>query len=469
MQAQLITLDDALMCSPEQNQMWHLHYGNAALTGTLKLVGFDRLYVRAEGTKVYDSDGREYLDFKGGYGALPFGHNPEAIIAAVQRVVERPNLLQASLSPLAGALQHNLGVVSPGSQLTRSFLCNSGAESVEGAIKTARRYTKRHKVVYTRRGFHGKTLGALSVTGNTHYQEPFGPLVPRCVATIFGELRTQQRELEKGDVAAVIVEPIQGEGGVRTAYDGYLHDLQQECRKHGTLLIVDEVQTGLGRTGTLFACEQEGVIPDILCLAKALGGGVMPVGAFLTTDDIWHESYGGLDTFALHTSTFGGNAWACAAAIASLEYVTRPGFLEEVARKGQLLMDGLKRLQRQYPNVIRDVRGRGLLIGIELGHWFASLLDLPLKGTGSQLLGSLIAGKLLNQHGIITVYTLNNPKVIRVEPPLTVTDEEIQTFLTSLEAVLKEYKGFPALALQTFGDSSKRGLALRLMRGERLI
>ncbi|HEY1074474.1 MAG TPA: aspartate aminotransferase family protein [Patescibacteria group bacterium] len=461
----LLTLGEAFDLTPDQNRALHLLHGNVALTGTLMMIDFDPLFTHAYGTKVYDNTGRCYLDFKGGYGALPFGHHPRPILEAVVSAMARPNFLQASLSPLGAVLKQNLAYISPGQALTRSFLCNSGAEAVEGAMKTARLYTGRRKIVYAERGFHGKTFGALSVTGNKGYQDPFGPLVPDCVCIPFGSIAALKLVLRKKDVAAVILEPIQGEGGVRESPTGYLREVARLCRENGTLLIVDEIQTGLGRTGRMFACEEEGVVPDILCVAKALSGGVIPIGAFLTTDEIWFACYGNLDTFALHTSTFGENSLACAAAIASIHEIVNQNLCEEARRKGRKLLTGLRSLQEKYPSVIHEVRGKGLLIGVELKHWAATGLDFLMKGTGSQLLGSLVAGKLLVDHGIITVYTLNKPRVIRVEPPLTVTDEEIEYFLQSFEAVLAGYKGFPALMASKFGNGRRLNLAMRVMRG----
>ncbi|MBC7325332.1 MAG: aspartate aminotransferase family protein, partial [Moorella sp. (in: Bacteria)] len=231
-----------------------------------------------------------------------------------------PNLIQSSLGVLAAALAHNLAKITPG-DLQRSFFCNSGCEAVEGALKLARAATGRKEIIYCHNSFHGKSFGALSVTGREKYQKPFEPLLPGCAAVPFGDAEALAYELKKERAAAFIVEPIQGEGGINVPPPGYLAQARRLCSQHGTLLIIDEIQTGFGRTGAMFACEEEGAVPDILCLAKSLGGGIMPVGAYITTDEIWKKAYGSMEKALLHTSTFGGNNWAAAAALAALQVI----------------------------------------------------------------------------------------------------------------------------------------------------
>ena len=280
----LITLEEALRLNRQDIHDLYKRYMNPSLATMLGLLKFDKRFVRAEGVRVWDEDGIEYLDFLGGYGALNFGHNDPRLNAALERVNTLPNLLQASLGTLSAVLAHNLAAIMPGG-LQRSFFVNSGAEAVEGALKLAKAATKKKRIIYCEGAFHGKTMGALSVTGRSKYQAPFEPLVPDCAMVPFGDQGALEQELKKGDVAAVILEAIQGEGGVRIPPSGYLQEVRQLCKQYGALMVVDEIQTGFGRTGTIFACEQEKVIPDVICTSKSLGGGVMPLGAFTTTEE----------------------------------------------------------------------------------------------------------------------------------------------------------------------------------------
>ncbi len=458
----LLKIEEALNLSREQVREFHKNYLNAGLSGMLKLLDLDKVFVRAAGVSVWDTEGREYLDFLGGFGALNLGHNHPAVLAALEKVRTLPNLIQSSLGALAGALAHNLAQITPGN-LQRSFLCNSGCEAVEGALKLARAATGRKEFVYCHNSFHGKSFGALSVTGREKYQKPFEPLLPGCTAVPFGDAQALAYELKKRKAAAFIVEPIQGEGGINLPPAGYLAQAANLCRQYGTLLIVDEVQTGFGRTGTMFACEQEGVVPDILCLAKSLGGGIMPIGAFLTTDEIWKKAYGGMEKALLHTSTFGGNTWAAAAALAAIQVIIEENLAAAAKEKGDYFLRGLQGLKERFP-LVKDVRGRGLLIGLEFnqpGGLAARLSGGLTDRLAGEYTGSLVAGELLNKHGIITAYTLNNPNVIRLEPPLTVTHEQIDKVLDALENILTRHKGFFSMA------ASGAGVVIRtLTRGK---
>ncbi|MDD4767271.1 MAG: aspartate aminotransferase family protein [Desulfotomaculaceae bacterium] len=441
--AGFIPLDSAVKQNRAQVAENHKTYLNAGLATMLGLLDFDKQFVRAEGVYVWDSKGDRYLDFLGAYGALNTGHNHPKILAALDRVKEMPNLLQASLGTVVAALAKNLALITPGN-LQRSFICNSGAEAVEGALKLARAASGRQKLIYCEGSFHGKTLGALAVTGRGKYQKAFQPLVPGCTAVPYGELDALASELKKEDAAAFILEPVQGEGGIIIPPPGYLAQVRQICSQYGTLLIIDEIQTGLGRTGKLFACQHDGIIPDIMCLAKSLGGGIIPAGAYITTDEIWKKAYGGMDKALLHTSTFGGNTWAAAAAIAALEIILEENLPEQAAETGEYLLQGLHRLKEKYP-LIKDVRGRGLMAGIEFNQpgSMASKVSFGLATRLSEeYLGSLVAGELMNKYHIITAYTLNNPNVIRLEPPLSVSKDQIDIVLQALEGIFAAHKGF---------------------------
>ncbi|MDI3299210.1 MAG: aspartate aminotransferase family protein [Bacillota bacterium] len=460
----LISLEQALFLGRGETRDLYRRYVNPGMAALLGSVGFDRRYVRASGVSVWDAEGNEYWDFLGGYGAVNQGHNHPRIVAALEAVREAPNLLQAALSPLVAAVAHNLAQITPG-ELSRSFFCNSGAEAVEGALKLARAATRKRRILYAEGSFHGKSFGALSVTGRSRYQEPFRPLLPETYALPYGDLDAMESALRRRDVAAVILEPIQGEGGVIVPPEGYLRGVQELCRRYDALLVLDEVQTGFGRTGKLFACEWEGVTPDILCLAKSLGGGVMPVGAFVTTPQVWDRAYGGMERALLHTSTFGGNARAMAVALASIQVVVEEDLAERARRRGEQALAGLRALQRQFPSMIRDVRGRGLLIGVEFEKPTRGLAERLTGGlinrAAAEFGGALVAAHLLDRYRIITAYTLNNPNVIRFEPPLVVSEEQVRRTLNALRAVLEEHRSFFSLAAGTvrsvLGERLRRG------------
>jgi putrescine aminotransferase len=439
-----LELGEAMKLTREQNRDNHRQFINPELVNMMALLDFDKCFVRAEGTSVWDNEGNEYLDFLGGYGALNLGHNHPEVIAAVESV-KSPNLLQAALNPLAGALARDLALFTPG-ELQYSFFGNSGAEAVEGALKLARASTEKTKIVSCEGAFHGKSFGALSVTGREKYRKPFAPLLPVVEFIPYGDSAALERALAKDDVAAFIVEPIQGEGGVIVPPDGYLKRVRELCTEHNTLLIIDEIQTGFGRTGKLFACEHEAVVPDIMCISKSFGGGVMPLAAYTATEKVWKRAYGSMEKATLHTSTFGGNSRAAAAGIATLEILYREDLSRQAAEKGEYLLGKLRQLQEKYP-FLQEIRGRGLMIGLEFtqpkqGGILNKLTGGAVEKLADEYLGSMIAGELLNKHRIITAYTLNNPNVIRLEPPLTVSYEQLDKLLAALDEILAKNKGF---------------------------
>lgn len=428
----LVSIDEAFGASREKVKNWYQSYLNPDFDLTLELVGFDEIYEEAEGINVY-LKGQPYLDFLGGYGSVSLGHNHPEILKAVEKVNGRPNILQASLSPLAAALAKNLSEITPG-KLQRTFLCNSGAEAVEGALKIARAATGKERIIYTQNSFHGKTLGALSVTGKEKYKTLFKPLLPGLEEIPFGDSASLREKLRKNGYAAFIVEPIQGEGGVILPPQGYLKEVEEICREYETLLILDEVQTGLGRTGEMFACEHEGVKPDILCLAKALSGALVPIGAVVTTDLVWKKAFGGLEKCLLHTSTFGGNSYACASALATIDLLCRDGgkIITETKSKGGLFLSQLKKLEEEH-EVIKEVRGKGLMIGVEFSQ--PQLLPSKIKSLLKEYFASLVVSDLKNEFKIITAYTLNNPNVIRLQPPLLVTEKHLDYVVQALDAL----------------------------------
>lgn len=462
MDKDIVFLDEVLKASREQTRQWHRDHVNTALVTLLSLLDFDRPYVKAEGVRVWDSEGREYFDFLGGYGSLNIGHNHPKVWEAIEKVKGRPAILQATLSPLVGALAKNLAAITPG-KLKHTFFCNSGAEAVEGALKTARIATGKKKIIYTENSFHGKTLGALSVTGRTKYQQPFEPLIPNCFSIPYGDLDSLELELRRGDVAAFIVEPIQGEGGVVIPPDGYLKGAEELCHRYGTLLIADEIQTGFGRTGKMFACEHKNVEPDILCLAKSLGGGLLPIGAFITTEEVWKKAYGGINTCLLHTSTFGGNLLACSAALAAIEVLVKENLPNQAEEKGVYFQNKLNELKEKY-EMIKEVRGVGLMIGIEFyqptSGWLEKVSGGAFNKLSEEYFASLVASELLNEYQIITAYTLNNPNVIRLQPPLVVETEQLDRVVLALDEICQKYRGVGRLLAKT-GKEVIKGLFKR--------
>ena len=373
--------------------------------------------VSAEGCVITDSDGREYLDFLGGYGVFSLGHRHPKVVDAVQRQLGRmPISSKVFLNPLEAELATRLSELAP-EGLEFTFFSNSGAEAVEAALKFAKVSTGRSNFVACTGGYHGKTMGALSVTGRDKFRVPFEPVVPGTTFVPFGDF--DALENIDSDTAAFIVEPVQGEGGILIPPDGYLTAARKRCDEVGALLIVDEVQTGLGRTGYLFACEHDGVRPDLMTLAKCLGGGVMPIGATMGTRAVWDKVYG-LNPL-LHTSTFGGNPLAMAAGLAALEVVQEEKLAERSRVLGERLLDGLQK-ESESTGLVHEVRGRGLMVGVEFAQ---------------DEVGELCIAQM-TMRGMIAAYSLNNPRVLRFEPPLTMTeaqvDEGVRIFGEALRA-----------------------------------
>jgi len=444
-----ISVDAALDLDRSSIRAYYKEYINPGLVTLLGLLDADKRFVRASGVSIWDEEGNEYLDFLGAYGAMNTGHNHPRVLKAIEKVKGVPNMFQTSLNCMAAALARNLALITPG-DLKRSFFCNSGAEAVECSLKLARASTKKHRLLYCENSFHGKSFGALSVTGRTKYQAPFVPLLPSTEMVPFGDVPKLEEKLRTKDVAAFIVEPIQGEAGVVVPPDGYLKAARELCARYEALLILDEIQTGFGRTGYMFACEHDGVVPDIMCVAKSLSGGLIPIGACITTEEVWEKAYGGLDRALLHTSTFGGNVWACAAGIASLQVIMEENLPANAAKNGTYMLDELRKLQKENP-MIRDVRGRGLLIGIEFEKPAQGIVDKMTGGVINKLseeyVGAMAAGELLNRHRVITAFTFNNPYVIRMEPPLTVTRGQIDAVLEKIDNVFTRNHGFMSLAV----------------------
>jgi len=334
---------------------------NPSLGRLMAFAGFG-LETRAEGCYLYDHEGRQFLDCLGGYGCFSLGHRHPKVVEAVKAQLDLMGLgSKAFFSEPGALLAERLSQVAP-EGLQYAFFCNSGTEAVEAALKIAKGVTGRSKIVSTIGSYHGKTLGALATTGRDKYRKRFEPLMPGVEFVPFGDTAAA-REAIDGSTAAMIVEPIQGEGGIIVPPDGYLRDLRDACDQHGALLIADEVQTLLGRTGYWFGCNHDGVSPDLMPLAKALGGGILPVGALLGTEAVWEAMFS--ENPLSHTSTFGGNPLACVAGLATLEVIEEEGLVERSAAMGRLMKSGLDGVAARHSELGLEARGRGRTLGVE--------------------------------------------------------------------------------------------------------
>jgi putrescine aminotransferase len=374
-----------------------------------------------EGSIVRDLRGREWIDCLGGYGIYNLGiRHPEVVRAVHAQLDRNPLPTQELLDPVRAMLCRLLAHIAPG-DISNVFICNSGTEAMEGAMKVARVATGKPGFVCSEAAFHGKTLGALSLMGKPTFREPVEPLLGPVHRVPFGDPRDVEAVLRyhANEIAAVVMEPIQGEAGAVVPRDDFWPELRRMCDEYGVLLVADEVQTGLGRTGKLWAVDHWGVVPDILAVAKSLGGGVMPVGAFMGRPHVWKALE---PNPFLHSSTFGGNPLACAAAIASIHVTLRDRLWEKAAAKGERFMTGLRGLLARYPTVLSGVRGKGLLIG----------LVFPDHETGYRVASGLF------RRGVLVAGTQISATTIRIEPALTISDELIDTVIERLDETLDE-------------------------------
>ncbi|MDQ2992765.1 MAG: aspartate aminotransferase family protein [Candidatus Eremiobacteraeota bacterium] len=388
-------------------------YLNPPLARVMRMSG-SPVEVRARGCTIWDQNGNAYLDFAGGYGVFTLGHSHPRVLAAVREQMDLLSLSGKTMFNVPmGRAAKRLAELAPG-DLTISFWCNSGTEAIEGAIKLARVATGRVKIVATRDSYHGKTLGALSISGRAAFQDPFRPLLADAALIDFDDAAALDEALR--DAAAFVVEPVQGEGGVNVPAPGYLRAVREACDRTGALFIADEVQTGLGRCGYRFGCDRDGVVPDIMTLAKGLSGGIVPVGAFIARTEVWTKAYGKQPL--LHTSTFGGSEIACTAALAAMDVLEEDCLAENARARGEQLLAGCLAVAAEFPDVVRTARGLGLLCGVELAN----------EGYGGWIIPEMV------KRGVTAAWTLNQQRVIRLEPPLLVTAAEVETALAALRA-----------------------------------
>ena len=365
---------------------------------------------KGKGSHVWDVDGKEYIDCMGGYGVALVGHQNERVVKAIKEQVDKIITVHSSLynKTREEFLKTLIGLAPK--NLTQVHLNNSGAEAVEAAIKFARKFTGKKGMVAMKGSYHGKSFGALSLTFNPKYKKAFQPLVEKVSFASYGDIESL-REVVDEDTGFVILEPIQGESGIIVPPENFLQDVRKLCDEKGILLIFDEIQSGLGRTGRLWACEHWNTSPDIMCLAKGIAGGV-PMGATLVRPDIL-----ALITKGEHSSTFGGNPLSCAAGTAALKALTEDGLVENSEKMGKIFRDGLEKLKEKHP-IIREIRGKGLMIGVEIKFEVRDILMNLIKD------------------GVLMLYSGRN--ILRILPPLVITEEDITKVLQSLDSVLSE-------------------------------
>ena len=428
-----------------ENYALHERHLNSTLVRVQRIIGFDHVYARAQGAYLYDLDERDYLDFLSGYSVFNIGRNHPAVQSALRDLLELdlPNMVQMDCSLLSGLLAEALLKKTP-PHLDAVFFCNSGAESVEGAIKFARAATGRTGLVSLEKAFHGLSNGALSVMGDQSFREGFGALLENCTRIKMGDLAALETLLAKRDVAALLIEPVQGKGVYFPAGDFY-QQAQRLCRAHGTLLICDEVQTGLGRTGRWWGFEHWGLEPDIITVAKSLSGGYVPVAAVITRRAIYQKTFSRLDRCVVHSSTFGRNNLAMAAGLATLQVLDDENLVERAREQGTELMRRLDALKEKH-SLIKEVRGLGLMIAIEFHEPRELALKMGWKllhKVEHELFAQMLVTSLFQKHRILTQIAGHAMDVLKILPPLIIGEREIDRFVTALDAVLTECRSFP--------------------------
>ncbi len=442
-----------------ENYALHERYLNPQLVRVLQTIGFDKVYQRGEGAYLVDDAGNRYLDFLSGYGVFNIGRNHPTVKKAIQDAItsDLSNMVQMDCALLAGLLAEKLVALTP-ERLQKVFFINSGTEAVEGALKMARGATGRERIVSTDHGFHGLSLGALSTNGCAEFRDGFGPLL-RTTQVPFNDLAALEAELQSKDVAAFIVEPIQGKG-VHVPADDYLPAAQALCRKYGTLFILDEVQTGLGRTGKMFACEHWGLEPDLMTVAKALSGGLIPVGAVLMSDAVYKKVFTSMERCVVHSTTFGRNQLAMAAGLATLAVIESEGLVANAEQRGVEIINQLQERLKPY-EMVAEVRGKGLMLAVD----FKSPKSLKLKigwkaihAANGGLFGQMLTVPLMEKHRILSQVAGHNMDVIKILPTLVIGDAEVTHFCEAFEQAVADCHRFPGGAWEVGMSLAKRAL-----------
>ena len=431
--------DLAAMFAEREGERFTLHskHMNEQMVRVLRAIGYDVGFCRGQGQYLYDRAGSQYLDLLSGFGVFAIGRNHPVIRDALKSVLdsELPNLVQLDVSTLAGILAERLLARVP--YLEKVFFANSGAEAVEAALNFARAATRRPGIVFCDHAFHGLSYGALSLNGDAVFRDGFEPFLPDCRKIPFNDLVALERALAAGDVAAFIVEPIQGKG-VNLPSDDYLREAAALCRRHGALFVDDEIQSGLGRTGRFLAIEHWGVEPDMVLLAKSLSGGHVPVGAVMTRKSVFDKVFNRMDRAVVHGSTFAKNDLAMAAGIATLDVLASEHVIENAAQQGERLLASLTRMIGRY-ELLKEVRGKGLMIGLEFGapqsfklkaSW--NVLETASKGLFCQL----ITIPLFKEHRILTQVAGHASHTIKLLPPLIISPDDCAWIERGFDAVI---------------------------------
>ncbi len=423
----------------------HEQYLNKQMVRMLQTIGYDKHYQRAVGQYLYDQEGTEFLDLYSGFGVFAIGRNHPTVIKALQETLtlELPNLVQLDVSILSGLLAKELLKTTP-ENINKMFFCNSGTEAVEAAIKFARYTTKRDKIVFCDHGYHGLTMGSLSLMGEKIFREGFGPLLPDCISVPFNDLEALESALSNKDVAAFIVEPIQGKG-VNIPDDNYLPEVERLCKKYGTLFVADEVQTGIGRTGKFWAIDHWGAKPDMICMAKALSGGFVPVGGVAMTEKIMDTVFNRMDRAVVHGSTFGKNNMAMAAGLATLHVIENEKLVENSLAVGTDIINSLNALSGKY-EFLKEARGKGMMIAVE----FNSPKSLKLKAAWAMLEAAnkglfcqMITIPLFKEHHILTQVAGHGMNIVKLLPPLTLTQKDRDNIVNSFDKAIADTHQIP--------------------------
>ena len=423
----------------------HEKHLNNQMVRMLQTIGYDRHYQRAVGQYLYDQEGTEYLDLLSGFGVFAIGRNHPTVVNALKETLtlELPNLVQLDVSILSGLLAKEILKTTP-ENINKMFFCNSGTEAVEAAIKFARYTTKRDKIVFCDHGYHGLTLGALSLVGEDIFREGFGTLLPGCVSVPFNDLEALEAAIKNKNVDAFIVEPIQGKG-VNLPDDNYLPEVERLCKKYGTLFVADEVQTGIGRTGKFWAIDHWNVKPDMICMAKALSGGFVPVGGVAITEKVMDSVFNRMDRAVVHGSTFGKNNMAMAAGLATLQVMEDEKLVENSLAVGTDIISSLNVLSGQY-EFLKEARGKGMMIAVE----FNSPKSLKLKAAWAMLEAAnkglfcqMVTIPLFKEHHILTQVAGHGMNVIKLLPPLNLTQKDRDHIVNSFDKAIADTHQIP--------------------------
>ncbi len=439
----------------------HMKYISPHMARVQQIIGFDKLYTRGEGAYLWDVEGNRYLDLLAGYSVFNLGRGHPVIRQAMQEalMLDRPNLVKMDCPLLVGLLAEELVKRMPPG-LEAIFFASSGADAVDTAIKFARYATKRPRVVYLDHAFHGLTLGTLSINGGEAFKKGFEPLISGATMVAMNDLDALEKELRKGEVAAFIVEPIQGKG-VYIPNDDYLPEAQRLCRKYGAQFICDEVQVGLGRAGKFLCCEHWNLEPDMVTIAKSLGGGYMPTSAVIMRREINNKVFGSLKRAQVHSTTFGQNDMSMAAGLATLHVMDEEKIVERSATVGAKLLAKLSALKEKH-EMIADVRGKGLIIGIEFrppGNLALRAAWTAIEAAEKGLFTQLVVMSLMRDHHILTQVGGPGVNIVKLLPPLIIGDEEVEMIVKAFDTIMDETHNLKGRVWATSAELIKQAMS----------